>query len=157
MTDKERLEEIQSRVWKDKGTYAMGDNKSREGYIYTLSDYDYEWLIEQADKVEQLQQENEKLNQVIDWMNEGCEYNNESHLKTYKQLQQAQAKAEYYEMKYENTGAIFNRRHMLDKIERYEKAIKECIERMNEGGAGTRSFVYEKLREVMEGTECMGK
>jgi len=62
-------------------------------------------------------------------------------------------KAEYYEMKYENTGAIFNRRHMLDKIERYEKAIKECIERMNEGGAGTRSFVYEKLKEVLEGTE----
>jgi len=56
-------------------------------------------------------------------------------------------------MKYENTGAIFNRRHMLDKIERYENAIKECIERMNEGGAGTRSFVYEKLTEVMEGTE----
>lgn len=48
----ERLEEIQSRVWKDKGTYAMGDNKSREGYIYTLSDYDYEWLIKQAELVE---------------------------------------------------------------------------------------------------------
>jgi len=111
MNDKERLEEIQSRVWKDKGTYAMGDNKSREGYIYTLSDYDYEWLIKQAEK------------------------------------------AEYYEMKYENTGAIFNRRHMLDKIERYENAIKECVERMNEGGAGTRSFVYEKLKEVMGGTE----
>jgi hypothetical protein len=116
-----------------------------------------DWLIEQAEKVEQLQQENEKLNQVIDWMNEGCEYNNESHLKTYKQLQQAQAKAEYYEMKYENTGAIFNRRHMLDKIERYENAIKECIDRMNEGGAGTRSFIYEKLKEVMEGTKCTEK
>jgi len=67
-------------------------------------------------------------------------------------IEQAE-KAEYYEMKYENTGAIFNRRHMLDKIERYENAIKECIERMNEGGAGTRSFVYEKLKEVMGGTE----
>jgi len=44
-----------------------------------------------------------------------------------------------------------------EKVERYEKAIKECIERMNEGGSGTRSFIYEKLREVMEGTECMGK
>jgi hypothetical protein len=52
MADIERLEEIKSRVWKDKGTYAMGDNKSREGYIYTLSDYDYEWLIEQAEKAE---------------------------------------------------------------------------------------------------------
>ncbi len=51
----ERLEEIQSRVWKDKGTYAMGDNKSREGYIYTLSDYDYEWLIKQAERVQKLE------------------------------------------------------------------------------------------------------
>ena len=34
---------------------------------------------------------------------------------------------------------------------RYQKAIKECLERMNEGGAGTRSFMYEKLIEVLEG------
>jgi hypothetical protein len=44
-----------------------------------------------------------------------------------------------------------------EKTERYEKAIKECVERMNEGGQGTRSFIYEKLREVMEGTKCTGK
>jgi len=79
------------------------------------------------------------------------------HKKRWKHLFEQAEKAEYYEMKYENTGAIFNRRHMLDKIERYENAIKECIERMNEGGPGTRSFIYEKLREVMEGTECTGK
>ena len=36
---------------------------------------------------------------------------------------------------------------------RYREAIKECIERMNEGGAGTRSFVYEKLSEALEGEE----
>ena len=35
----------------------------------------------------------------------------------------------------------------------YQKAIKECIERMDEGGAGTRSFVYEKLIEALEGEE----
>lgn len=61
MTDKERLEEIKSRVWKDKGTYAMGDYSKREGYIYTLSDYDYEWLIKQSEKVEELELE------VNDW------------------------------------------------------------------------------------------
>ncbi|APC46473.1 hypothetical protein [Aeribacillus phage AP45] len=80
-----------------------------------------------------------------------------SDIETIEWLIEQAEKAEYYEMKYENTGAIFNRRHMLDKIERYENAIKECIERMNEGGAGTRSFVYEKLTGAMEGTECMGK
>ena len=36
------------------------------------------------------------------------------------------------------------------EIERYREAIRECIERMNAGGAGTRSFVYEKLIEVWE-------
>lgn len=40
---------------------------------------------------------------------------------------------------------------LLETLKRYEKAIRECIERMNEGGAGTRSFVYEKLIEVLEG------
>jgi len=40
-----------------------------------------------------------------------------------------------------------------EKVERYEKAIKECVERMNEGGAGTRSFIYKKLKEVMGRTE----
>ena len=34
---------------------------------------------------------------------------------------------------------------------RYREAIRECIERMDKGGAGTRSFVYEKLIEVLEG------
>lgn len=34
---------------------------------------------------------------------------------------------------------------------RYREAIKECVERMNAGGAGTRSFVYERLIEVLEG------
>ena len=56
MIDRERLEEIKSRVWKDKCTYAMGDYSQREGYIYTLSDYDYEWLIQQAERVEELEE-----------------------------------------------------------------------------------------------------
>lgn len=33
----------------------------------------------------------------------------------------------------------------------YRKVIKECVERMNAGGAGTRSFVYKKLIETLEG------
>lgn len=43
---------------------------------------------------------------------------------------------------------------MLEQQNRcYREAIRECIERMDEGGAGTRSFVYEKLIEVLEGRE----
>ena len=37
------------------------------------------------------------------------------------------------------------------KIERYQKSIKECLERMNKGGAGTRTFVYETLKKALEG------
>ena len=40
---------------------------------------------------------------------------------------------------------------LLETLKRYEKAIKECVERMNEGGVGTRSFVYEKLSEALDG------
>ena len=35
----------------------------------------------------------------------------------------------------------------------YREAIKECVERMNAGGAGTRSFVYETLKKALEGTK----
>ncbi|MCR1834992.1 hypothetical protein NSA56_11355 [Oceanobacillus caeni] len=69
MTDKERLEEIKSRVWKDKGTYAMGDYSQREGYIYTLSDYDYEWLIEQAERVQEVEEELKELRAMYSVVN----------------------------------------------------------------------------------------
>ena len=37
-----------------------------------------------------------------------------------------------------------------EKIERYQKLIKECLERMDKGGAGTRTFVYETLKKALE-------
>ena len=80
MTDKERLERIIQMQY--------------DGYtIWDMSEDDLVWLIEQAGRAQELEQQ----------------------------------------------------------IKRYRKAIKECIERMNAGGAGTRSFVYEKLIEVLEG------
>ena len=63
--------------------------------VVTVAQSDIDWLIEQAERVQELEQQNKN----------------------------------------------------------YRKAIKECVERMNEGGAGTRSFVYEKLIEVLEGEE----
>ena len=38
-----------------------------------------------------------------------------------------------------------------EQNKRYREAIRECIERMDEGGAGTRSFVHQKLSEALEG------
>lgn len=42
-------------------------------------------------------------------------------------------------------------RELNEQNKRYRKAVKECVERMNEGGTGTRSFVYKKLIEALEG------
>ena len=60
-----------------------------------------------------------------------------------------------YELESDSYNAHLER--LLDRkeqeIERYREAIRECIERMDEGGAGTRSFVYEKLIEALEGEE----
>ena len=82
MTDKERLERIIQMQY--------------DGYtIWDMSEDDLVWLIEQAERVQELEKQNK----------------------------------------------------------RYRKAIKECIERMNNGGAGTRGFVYEKLTELLEGEE----
>ena len=81
---KERLESLKrNREW----TEATG------GKFYTVDSDDYKWLIEQAGRAKELEQQNK----------------------------------------------------------RYREAIKECVERMNAGGAGTRSFVYERLIEVLEG------
>mgnify|MGYP001331200827 CR=1 FL=1 len=66
----ERLEEIKSRVWKDKGTYEMGDYSQREGYIYTLSDYDYEWLIEQAERLEAIIKHRNDILKANEYLNE---------------------------------------------------------------------------------------
>ena len=50
----------------------------------------------------------------------------------------------------EQTGRV---QELEENIKRYREAIRECIERMNKGGAGTRSFVYETLKKVLEGTK----
>ena len=43
-------------------------------------------------------------------------------------IEQAE-RAERMEVMYENTGSIMNRRHQMNKIERYEKALKEIASR----------------------------
>jgi predicted naringenin-chalcone synthase len=42
-------------------------------------------------------------------------------------IEQAE-RAERMEMMYENTGSIMNRRHQINKIEKYEKALKEIAD-----------------------------
>lgn len=66
---------------------------------------------------------------------------------------QAQERIAELEMKYENTGAVFNRQYMQEKIERYEKAIKETLEILKRGGPGTRSQVQALLEKALEGEE----
>lgn len=65
MTDKGRLEEIKEKylvgVHILSCTYAVGDDSSREGYSYILADEDYHWLMEQAERVEELEEEKEQL------------------------------------------------------------------------------------------------
>jgi hypothetical protein len=47
------------------------------------------------------------LREALDWLIERAE------------------KAERMEMMHENTGSVMNRRHLMDKVERYERALKE--------------------------------
>lgn len=123
MSDKERLEEIKSRVWKDGATYVDGDNKSREGHTYTLSDYDYEWLIKQAERVEELEQE------VNDWRDEAIKWNirfresEESHLETKELLHST-----------------------ISEIKRYKQALEEIAR-------GRFSGASYKARQALEGDD----
>ena len=43
--------------------------------------------------------------------------------------------------------------YLEKEVKRLEKAISVCLDRMKEGGPGTRSFVYEKLSEALEGED----
>jgi hypothetical protein len=123
MINKERLGEIKSRVWKDEATYADGDNKSREGHTYTLSDYDYEWLIKQAERVEELEQE------VNDWRDEAIKWNirfresEESHLETKELLHST-----------------------ISEIKRYKQALEEIAR-------GRFSGASYKARQALEGDD----
>src|SRR5690606_39444404 len=110
MTDKERLEEIETKY----STLTVSSEKN--GTEYTEVDVeDLVFLIQngfkQAERVQEL---------------ESNSYN--AHLER-----------------------LLDRKEQ--EIERYRKAIKECLERMDEGGARTRSFVYETLKKALEGTK----
>jgi hypothetical protein len=108
----ERLEEIKSRVWKESCTYAVGDDSSREGYRYILADEDYHWLMEQAEKVEELELEiNDWRSEVQKWQQfykESEESHSEtkellhstiSEIKRYKQALEFYADEEHYKEK----------------------------------------------------------
>ncbi|KYD07657.1 hypothetical protein [Saccharococcus caldoxylosilyticus] len=86
MNEKKRLEKIKNiknfpMYYQDK----LGGHRIR----YFVDELDLNWLIQQAEKAEQLQERVEEL-----------------------------------EMKYENTGAIFNRQYMQEKIEQQQQEIE---------------------------------
>ena len=56
-----------------------------------------DWLLEQAEKVEQLQQENERLKKFLNWEQEEAQGLDEEVTFQLEQLKQAQAKIERYE------------------------------------------------------------
>jgi multidrug resistance efflux pump len=113
----ERLQEI-------KDSFEWGKENLEEG-LFNLTDEQIEWLIEQAEKVEQLQQENEQLNKALDGAEKYLINNGRKIMELTDQLEQAQAKAE-----------------------RLESTITETLELLKRGGVGTRSKVQFKLEQV---------
>ena len=114
MTDKERLEEIKKH--RNEADNSTDDYEFEKINFYNLH---VDWLIEQAERVQEL---------------EG----------TVKHAMKAIDNTEAVRVKLINAE---------QQNKRYQKAIKECLERMNKGGAGTRSFVYETLKKALEGEE----
>src|SRR5690625_6904894 len=82
---KERLEEISERVIVDKVYYKYLDGtKGRWGKTYTLNEEDYDHLIEQAERVQELERQVEVcqkyLNKHIDWLDRKSTRLNSSHV-----------------------------------------------------------------------------
>lgn len=102
-------------------------------YFVTYSDVD--WLIEQA---EILEKERILYDEAI-----------EEDRKTINRLLE---EIERYQMMYENTGSIMNRRHQIDKIERYEKALKYISEiKQPDGGYVSRIDVAVTMAKQVLG------
>ncbi|MFC5541535.1 hypothetical protein ACFPOH_07130 [Ureibacillus suwonensis] len=68
---KERLEEIEERVLVDKVYYKYLDGiKGHWGKVYTLSEGDYNYLKEQAERVQELERKIERYREAINNINE---------------------------------------------------------------------------------------
>ena len=113
MTDKERLEDI-------KNNYSVGIHILSGKPSVAIPKENFEWLIEQAEKVEKLQQKKELavegFKQQVELAVECVKENNELR----KQIQQAQAKAERYKQALEEiargrfSGASYKARQALE-------------------------------------------
>jgi len=145
MNDKELLETI-------KDQFEWGEENLESG-IYNLESEEIKWLIEQAEKAEWLRQNLLQSQKEIEWLLQRIDLCKE-------QLKEAQKQVEYFEMKYENTGAVFNRQYMQEKIERYEKVLREMIEAndladwLSQNRWATEAdYFVTKARKALEGTE----
>jgi uncharacterized protein YicC (UPF0701 family) len=108
----ERLQEIKNKLEKARGKRGMQDA------IY--AEYG-DWLLSQAEKVEQLQQENERLNTLLD---------------------QSRAGKLAVSRRLEFAG---------EEIDRLKADIEEALELLKRGGPGTRSQVQRLLEQALEG------
>ncbi|SFA54777.1 hypothetical protein SAMN05192569_105515 [Parageobacillus thermantarcticus] len=146
MNDKEMLQKIKNVRTAVKEIY--GNVNTITYHIYMV-----DWLIEQAEKAEWLRQNLLQSQKEIEWLLQRID-------RCKEQLKEAQEQVEYFEMKYENTGAVFNRQYMREKIERYEKVLKEMIEAkdladwlsQNEWATEADYFIT-KAREALEEKE----
>lgn len=84
---KERLKEIEERVLVDRVYYKHLDGtKGHWGKVYTLSEEDYNYLKEQAERVQELEKELEE------WQNEALRW-----IKLFEESQERLSKVEYVE------------------------------------------------------------
>jgi DNA repair exonuclease SbcCD ATPase subunit len=107
MNEKKRIEKIKNiknfpMYYQDE----LGGHRIR----YFVDELDLNWLIQQAEKAEQLQERVEEL-----------------------------------EMKYENTGAIFNRQYMQEKIEQQQQEIRKLQQQLQQAQAK-----IERCKEIFK-------
>jgi DNA repair exonuclease SbcCD ATPase subunit len=174
MSDKERLNGIIIRYktvkpfefYNDIGIIAM-DEKGKD------------WLIEQAEKVEQLQQtlvyrdqeiewyhkqlqqaqqENERLKKFLSWEQEEAQGLDEEVTFQLEQLKRAQEEIERLEKRYEFASQIESElRQEIQQLQRQlQKArenISETLDLLKRGGPGTRSQVQALLEKALEETK----
>jgi DNA repair exonuclease SbcCD ATPase subunit len=139
MSDKERLNGIIIRYKTVKPFEFYNDIG-----IIAMDEKDKDWLIEQAEKAEQLQQTLVYRDQEIEWY--------------HKQLQQAQEEIERLEKRYEFASQVEyelrqERQQLQRQIQQARENISETLDLLKRGGPRTRSQVQVLLEKVLEETK----
>jgi uncharacterized protein YdhG (YjbR/CyaY superfamily) len=124
MSDKERLQQIKNRI-----NGLIGFEEAPDNAMYYMRKDQIVWLVSQADKTEQLQQENERLKKFLNWEQEEAQGLDEEVTFQLEQLKRAQEEIERLEKRYEFASQI--EYELRQEIQQLQQQLQQAQTKLN--------------------------